>query len=150
MVEELTEIPMFWSLIVPAGKTCEVDFPVDAYLTITQATMPDLPEDGSSEPVRVYADIDTIQISVEDGEPEATAGGPERHSKILLVTLLPGEKEMQHLNVVFSPLNAVTVTNTGKCDVHLVGFLRDNGIMDDEEEEEEEEEEAAEAAAAEK
>lgn len=138
MVEEF---PAFWSLIVPAGKTSEVDFPEDSYLTITQATMPDLPEDGSKDPVRVYADIKTIQISVEDGAPEAT---PSENSKILLVTLIPGEKEMQHLNVVFSPLNCVTVTNTGKSDVHLVGFLSDNGIMDEEEEEEEEEEEAAE------
>lgn len=145
MVDEIVSAPEFWSQVIAAGKSAEVEFPVETYLTITQAALADLPADGSKDPVRVFADVQTIQIDLDEGEPEVKES---EQSKILLVTLLPGEKELQPLNVVFSPLNRVVLNNTGKCDVHLVGFLTDNGLADWDEEEEEEEEEAKEPAEA--
>ena len=123
-----------------AGETATVEFPLDSYLTITQVSIPDLPVDGSKDPVRVYADVSTALLSSisDDGTPKTT-----ENSKVLLATLLPGEKDLQQLNICFSALNIVKLTNAGKCDVHVVGYLTENNLSDEHSDEEEEEEEEA-------
>ena len=131
------EMPTFWSVVVKPGSPVRIEHPDEFMLTITQVSMPELPADGSSDPVRLVADISNIEVV--DGEVNV-----REESEVLLACLVPGVKEFQKISVSFSIVNAVLLKVIGKAPVHVTGYIDplypDSYAMIEEEEEEEEEE----------
>lgn len=113
------------------GEEVPLEFPPEAYLTITQATISDIPEDNS--PVRLFANVSTVGMN---GEEAVTV-----EQNVLVASICPSTGVLtQSLNLVFSVANLVTLKVEGKVDVSLAGHLvmvDDYGIFMEEEEEEE-------------
>ena len=135
--DEVIEVPSFWQLSIPANSgLVPVNFPDDSCLLLTNACLPEIPADGSSEPVRLFAHVTSQKFD--------EGSVVEEKSDVMLVSLVPGQTEHTHLNVAFSSLNSVMLENKGKVPIHLVGKIEllDDDLYGIEEEEEEEEEEA--------
>lgn len=136
MVEVFMDLPSFYSQVVKAGESADVDFPQETILTLTNATLGDLPADGSTDPIRLFADVTTVDLTI---QPDGGLLATEKTS-VLLACLIPGSQERQVLNATFSALNHVTLRVVGKADVHVAGILSPTDDTEYEEEEEEEEE----------
>ena len=143
------EFSIFWSQIIPAGKTVVLDSPLMSLVTITNAVIPDVSNETEKKVVRVMANIKTLVDDGEEEEDEKKEVSEEQEDSayitndVLICTLIPFEKENQSLDILFTPLNIVEFTNQGNLDVHLSGFItpNDEDYEDEEEEEEEEKEE---------
>jgi hypothetical protein len=118
--------------VIPTDGPTALDYPDSSVLTLTNASIPDLPADGSTAPVRLLADVETVDLSN-----PADDGAVRVQRNVLLASLVPGSVESQKIAALFSPLNAVTLRVKGSVPVHLVGYL--DPVSDDGEEEEEEE-----------
>ena len=134
------EIPTFWQMKLTPNSNGENTFPVNfpncTYLTLTNICLPEITDPSNNqpvnEPVRVFAHV---------------KGYNEEDSTVLIATLIPGKNEHQVLNILFSPIDEVTLELKGKLSVDIVGFIslfEDSEYELGEEEEEEEEEEAKE------
>lgn len=127
MCDMACEEAIFWSLDIKPGDEIPLEFPPETYLTITQATINEIPEDSS--PVRVYANVSTVGMK---GEEAVTV-----EQDVMIASICPATGILtQPLNLVFSVANLVSLKVKGKASVSLSGFL---DIVDDYEEEYEEE-----------
>lgn len=129
------EIPQFWQLeLTPSSNEEKVltplVFPDGTYLSITNICLPEITktlEDGTvktiTDPVRVLAHVDNKKYN----------------HPILIATLLPGQKEHEMVNVLFSPIDEVSLELKGDLPVHLSGTITPYNLYDYDEEEEEEE-----------
>ena len=132
MSEVIPDVPNFWGLVLNPNEPKEVKIPDLCVLVITNVSLPD--SSKSDNPVRVFAEVSTENLD----EP-----GEVSNTKTLIATLIPNQTEQQTVNVLFSPLNKVTLVAKGDAPVHLIGHMTEvNDFGDYAEEEEEEEEEA--------
>lgn len=136
MAERASLPTSFWSAVIPANGKVNVTFPDDCLLTLTGAVLSDVSD--VSEPVRLYAEVSTIDIESDNAVPERDA------ITILLSCLTPGKEESRVLAATFSLFNAVTLRVVGNGSVHVSGVLSliAEGEYADEEEEEEDDDEA--------
>jgi hypothetical protein len=135
----MSDLSSFWAVVVRPNEPTDANFPVQVYLTLTGASIPELPADGSTAPVRLLADVVTFTdfLSASDGLPNKQT----LSESVLLATLVPGAIEHQRLNILFSSVNKVTLRVLGAVPVHVGGVLELIDAEGDDEEEEEEEEE---------
>ena len=124
--EEFEPISTFWSLIVPPNDAVNAEYPEDSNLILTSACLAELPENYEKSPVRLFADVTTLEIGEDFDGKEQT-----HKNKLLIATLIPGEKEFQQINFTFTPLNKVQFTVQGAYEIHIVGSIE---IIDEEEE----------------
>ena len=128
----------FWSMIVKPGKEVEIEFPDTMTLNITSVSLGLIPKKKANTIVRLFSNVQTIHMSDEMDISDTKF----EESRTLIATLVPGEKEYQNLNLIFSPLNITKFEVTGKLPVNIIGNLApiedDNDLNDEEEEEQEE------------
>lgn len=143
MSEEIdSSYSVFWGQVVPAEKSCILEFPIKSNLTITQAVIPDVDEKSPKEPVRLFAKVQTLIPDEEEDKPEEEVNDAKyTETNVLLATLLPFTNESVMLNHIFSPLNIVEFTNKGKLDIHLSGYVEYLENVEEEEDEEEQKQE---------
>ena len=123
------QISPFWSGIVSPGADFDVEFPEDFELTLTSVCLGDLPENFETKPVRLFADVTTLEMDEEAAKDEENI--KTHKNKLLIATLIPGEKEFQQVNFTFNELNKVVLTVQGAYPVHIVGEIQ---AIDQEEE----------------
>lgn len=131
-IEEECPFPSFWCGVVKPEEPFKVEFPQYCNLQLTGVCIDEVPE-GESKPVRLVADVESIII------PEDITKQEEPNTKknvCLIASLVPGEKEFQSVNVLFTQFDNVKLLNKGSVPIHITGTL----IPDDSEFEEEEEE----------
>ena len=131
------EIPTFWQMVLKpksnGENTAPVHFPDNTYLSLTNICLPEITDSENKsvdEPVRVFAKVKQC-IELKD-------------STTLISTLIPGRLEHQNINILFSPIDEVTLELKGNLPVHIIGVIHpfeDTTDYDYEEEEEEVKEE---------
>lgn len=129
--EEECPYPSFWCGIVKPEEPFQVEFPQYCSLQLTGVCIDELPE-GESKPVRLIADVESF-IFPEDLTKQEE---PDKKKSICLIaSLVPGEKEFQSVNILFTQFDNVKLLNKGSVPIHITGTL----LPDDPEFEEEEE-----------
>lgn len=132
--EELSYLPSFWSAVVKPGEPVVCEYPEECILTLTNACLDTLPEDGSA--VRLVADVESLKFPLEETIKEVEDEDIQK-STVLLSSLIPNVKEQQQLNCVFTMYDNVTLSVKGTVPIHVSGTLSiDDNEYDYEEEEE--------------
>lgn len=120
-----------WGKKLAANKKMLMEFPDEVYSYITSACLGEVTENAPSV---LEATVETVMIDEMEGQTADV-----KKETFVVATLTPNQCEQAPLDLVFSPLNKVTLEVKGPNAIHVSGMY--DALSDDDMEEEEEEEE---------